>query len=126
MTTVIEKPKSKAQVAREEMEAAQNRLRKLFETDQTVYTRLLSVSRSGMHRVISLHVARDNRIENITWYVAKATGRKMKEVHGSRGIGVDGCGMDMGFHIVYGLSCRLYCSDKYEHEAAYRLKHEWM
>ena len=126
METTIEKPKSKAQVEREQMESAREHLRELFKTDQTVYTRLLSVSRSGMHRVISLHVARDNRINDITWYVAKATGRKMKEVHGSRGIGIDGCGMDMGFSLVYGLSCRLYCDGDYDHDAAYRLQHQWL
>jgi len=125
MTMTDTKTKSKAQVERDEAEAAKNELRELFSTDRTVYTRLLSVSRSGMHRVIALYVARDNQIINITMSVAKVIGSKVKKVHGYVGIPVNGCGMDMGYDLVHRLSYYLYESGS-DKKAGYRLTHRWM
>lgn len=43
-----------------------------------------------------------------------------------QGLVVNGCGMDMGFHLVNNLSMHLFCPEKYTHEGAYALKHEWI
>lgn len=89
-----------------------------------VYTILRRVSSSGMSRSISLCVADDKgQILNITYLVAKALGEKLVEVNGSNAIRVNGCGMDMGFHLVYTLSSVLYAG---EDRAGYKLKHYWL
>lgn len=89
-----------------------------------VYTKLNNVSKSGMTRSISLYVSTEaGRIDDITWYVCQAFGKKRDRYDG---IKVEGCGMDMGFHIVYNLSCKLYCPQEYNHDAAYKLQHAWL
>ena len=74
---------------------------------RTVYTKLTHVSRSGMSRSIECYLAqgRDN-LTDITWQVARATNSRLDNNHG--GIVMGGCGMDMGFALVYGLGRTLY------------------
>ena len=74
---------------------------------RTVYTKLTHVSRSGMSRSIEVYLAegRDN-LTDITWQVARATNSRVDNNHG--GIVMQGCGMDMGFALVYGLGRTLY------------------
>ena len=91
--------------------------------DYTVYTALKHVSSSGMMRHISCYIARDNKIVDITWHVARVLDLKRAD---NGGVKVGGCGMDMGFHIVYELSCVLFCPSKYEHDSAYKLKQQWI
>lgn len=86
-------------------------LRKLLQPGDTVYTILNHVSRSGMSRRISLCVGHGKEIQNITWDAARAMGDSTKQ--GGKyvqdaGMVVPGCGMDMGFHIVYSLSRTLF------------------
>lgn len=87
-------------------------LRKLLSPGDKVYTILRHVSRSGMQRRISLIFAHaQGEIEDITWEAARALGDPVKQ--GSRyvqdgGMVVNGCGMDMGFHVVYQLSGVLF------------------
>ena len=89
-----------------------------------VYTILRRVSSSGMSRSISLCVADDKgQILNITYLAAKALGEKLVEVNGSNAIRVNGCGMDMGFHLVYSLSSVLFAG---EERAGYKIKHYWL
>ena len=82
-------------------------LRDKLTPGRTVYTKLTHVSRSGMSRSIEVYLAegRDNLTE-ITWLVARATNSRMDNTHG--GIVMGGCGMDMGFALVYGLGRTLY------------------
>ena len=74
---------------------------------RTVYTKITHVSRSGMSRSIERYLAegRDN-LANITWQVARAANSRLDNNHG--GIIMGGCGMDMGFALVYGLGRTLY------------------
>lgn len=81
-------------------------LRKLLKPGDTVYTRLEHVSRSGMMRVIDAFVIRDNEPRRITWSVCQATGTTYNEKH--EGARMDGCGMDMGFALVYSLGRALW------------------
>lgn len=113
----------------------------------TIYTKVLSVSRSGMSRKIMVLIAgTDGEIRNISWNVAKACGMRPTKDHD--GITIGGCGMDMGFAIVYDLSYTLFpdgfeCSGpgcpSNEHvngdrnyaphrhvTAGYALRHEWL
>lgn len=74
----------------------------------TVYTLIRSVSSSGMSRTMSVKIVRDNRIDDITFYVAHALDYPLVEVNGSRAIRVGGAGMDMSFHVVYSLGRVLF------------------
>ena len=76
-------------------------LRKQLKPGATLKTILMKVSASGMTRRIKVMDPKGN---NITWLVSKATGRDMND----DGLKVSGCGMDMGFHLVYTLSHTLY------------------
>lgn len=80
-------------------------LRDMFRPGDTVTTVLRHVSPSGMTRAISV-VSPD--LQDISWMVARAMGEKLDQRYD--GIKVGGCGMDMGFHLVYGLSRTLYPS----------------
>ena len=90
-----------------------------------VYTLNRHTSASGMSRDLSLFVAREGEVMNITYYAAHALGRKLVERNGSRAIRVSGCGMDMGFHTVYTLASVLF-RGAVEGDAGYSLKHEWL
>lgn len=85
-------------------QAIQN-LRNLLKPGDTVYTVLRHVSSSGMSRDIDLYIFRDNRPRYLTQWAATALDWPMSK---NSGIRVGGCGMDMGFHLVYSLSSVLY------------------
>lgn len=77
-------------------------LREMFPPNSTVTVLLRHVSQSGMMRAISvLHNERD-----VSWLVSRATGFKFNTRWD--GLTVTGCGMDMGFHLIYSLSRALY------------------
>ena len=82
-----------------------------------VYTSLDHVSQSGMTRRISVFVSKVNKeynngnpyIQRITWHVSKLLGYSLK----NDALVVGGCGMDMGYSVVYNLSSRLF-KDNFE------------
>jgi hypothetical protein len=88
-----------------------------------VYTIMRHVSSSGMSRNISLVIANGEEIIDITYYAAHALGDKLIESKGHRAIRVNGCGMDMGFHLVYNLSSVLFTG---QDRAGYVLKQGWL
>ena len=71
----------------------------------TVHTILEHVGRSGMSRRIGVRVFVDNEPRYLDGLVAVALGYPVPR---DGGIRVDGCGMDMGFALVYELSHALY------------------
>lgn len=89
-----------------ERDEAIDRLRELLKPGDEVRTILRHVARSGMSRAIDCYVIRDSDTLRITWDVALATGYR----YSNRWDAVDmgGCGMDMGFALVYALSRALY------------------
>lgn len=93
----------------------------LKKADYKVWAKINHVSRSGMLRHIDLLVILDNRPQRISASVAQLLGYSQAK-DGS--IKVNGCGMNMAFHLVYSLSCKLYCEEKYTQEGAYKLKYE--
>jgi len=118
-TTTLSKAKQKqldADYAREQL------LTHYLKEGSTVYTILRKVSSSGMSRDISLLVANDGEISDISYYAAHATGSRLIDGY-SRAIRVQGAGMDMGFHLVYTLSSVLF---KGEERAGYVLNHRWL
>ena len=108
--------------------ASERLLKDYFNDTRTVYTILRSVSSSGMTRHISLVVAGVNDegkpdLYDITYLAAQALGDKLQERNGHRTIKVNGCGMDMGFHLVYNLSSVLFHGQE---RAGYKLSQRWM
>jgi hypothetical protein len=91
----------------------------------TIYTVLRSVSSSGMSRTISLKVAKDGKILDLTYYASILLDWPLVEVNGSRALRVGGCGMDMGFHTVYSLSRVLFREEGNTKDAGYTLNHAW-
>ena len=91
--------------SKSERETALERLRERLKPGDTVYTILRHVSRSGMLREISAVVIRGGHILNLSHTAAPACGLRI----GKRGgLVVGGCGMDMGFHLVYSLSSAIF------------------
>lgn len=100
---------TKAQQA--ERDDAITRLREILSPGDTVSTILDHVSRSGMTRHIRVlvpYVQKDGTVDYLhpNWLVATAIGARLAK----RGDGVvmGGCGMDMGFQLVYTLSRILF------------------
>lgn len=84
-------------------------LRETLKPGTTVYTLLRNVSRSGMSRDMDVYVMEGNEPRRITWSVAKAADLTYNTK--SEAIRMGGCGMDMGFALVYNLSRALYGRD---------------
>lgn len=80
-------------------------LKGIIKPGDTIYTSLRHVSRSGMYRVISLYVMLDNHPMCIDWKVAQLLEGYDERWNGCK---AGGCGIDMGFHLVYNLSYALY------------------
>lgn len=93
--------------AQQEVEQkARERLREVCKPGDTLHTILRHVSRSGMSRSISVVISGEDEPWDVSYLVARALGRKIDQTNG--GVKVSGCGMDMGFALVYELSYALY------------------
>jgi hypothetical protein len=91
---------------KDEIKHAQDRLMELLpKANYKVSTVLRHVSRSGMMRHISLFVAVEGEVIDITYYAAVLLGDNRAD---DGGIKITGCGMDMGFSLVYNLSRTLW------------------
>lgn len=100
--------------AKAERDEAIAKLREWIKPGDTVYTVLDSVSRSGMSRVIRVVLleCEDGRAvdRHPNYAVGKALGLKHAKRNGREqdGLVMNGCGMDMGFELVYQLGRVLY------------------
>ena len=91
--------------SKEEIATATAQLRKILKPGDTVHCVLRHVSRSGRFRRIDFYKLGKGGERFLSGYIAKVLGLKL---HDDGGLGVSGCGMDMGFHVVYGLSSTLW------------------
>lgn len=115
------------------------RLRAMIRPGSTVNCILRHVSKSGMSRDISLVIAgrwegqKEYQVINISHMAAVAMGRK----HNDEGaITIGGCGMDMGFELVYSLGRALWPkgtpkahgtrNGEPDTDGGYALKHRWL
>jgi hypothetical protein len=116
---------SKRAQAQQEKEEARAYLLSIMEKQATptLYTNLKHVSSSGMSRDMKVLAVVEGQIVDVTWYVGKLDISTVKERNGQRVLRVGGCGMDMGFHVVYSVSAVLY---GYEERGAYTIRHEWI
>lgn len=119
-----------AKHTKEEKEDAANRLREWVKPGDKVYCILRKRANSGMSRWIGFVVFKDNRAVHLNYLMAKLLDRRMND--DGDGLFVSGCGMDMGFSVVYNLAATLYPtkSDKPESHrdstGGYSLTHEWL
>jgi hypothetical protein len=102
---------------RTERDESIERLIEEMPVGSTVYTVLRHVSRSGMQRAISVHVIEGGKVYDWSYRASKVLGWSLHR--SEQGLKVDGCGMDMGFHLVYSLSQVL-------HGDGYALNHRWI
>ena len=105
----------------EKTEALKN-LKSWIKEGDKIYYIVRQVSTSGMYRHIGFYkFDTDEKGEIIKYHLsynmAKALDYPFK--HKSCSVGVSGCGMDMGFHLVYTLSSVLY-------DDGYAIKHSWL
>lgn len=108
-------------------------LREHFKPGQTVYTVLRHVSASGMSRDISVLTVEGNETRQWDYHVSRVLGYSRGKREGLR---VGGCGMDVGFAIVYELGAALWPHGTPEPHSTrngepdtaggYALKHRWM
>lgn len=115
-------------------EQCKEQLRKILKPGQTVYCVLRKVSSSGMRRLISLLIVEGGEITCIDYWASKAMGRPCKG--NGDGITVNGCGMDMGFELVYSLGRSLWPdgtpaphstrNGEPDSSGSYALKHSWL
>lgn len=90
---------------------AREALLKFLKPGDTVYTTLNHVSRSGMQREIGLYCIVQSDDGPYMQYLSGYAGMLLGLRRGKRdGLVVNGCGMDMGFHVVYELSGALFRS----------------
>ncbi len=90
------------------------RMRELVKPGDTLYTICDHVSKSGMSRairvVLPVTVERDGKQEidhlHPNYLIAQILGLKQRE--GKDAMTVGGCGMDMGFHLIYSLGRALW------------------
>lgn len=118
--------KEEKKLAIEELRNAIKCASKESDSKPVVYTNLVSVSRSGMYRNIAVYIVdMKNKPAGLLWnisgLVAKAQGGKAKEVNGHWCLGVSGCGMDMGYHIVSNIAYILTNWKSY-----HGISHRWM
>lgn len=87
-------------------EEAIEKLREWIKPNDILYTQLQHVSKSGMTRHIAVRKIENDYPYDYTGLVAKALGWKYSDKY--HGIKVEGCGMDMGFHLIYSLGYVLW------------------
>ena len=82
------------------------RLSQLLKPGDTVWTAVKHVSRSGMQRTIACYLFVDNEPRWISRTVQRATDNGWDDKRD--GVKIGGCGMDMGFELIYQLSSTIW------------------
>lgn len=120
-------------------DAAAQQLRAILKPGDTVWCILRHVSSSGMSRRISFVKFVKSRItKKIEPYyldhkISDLLDLKLSDVDG---LVVGGCGMDMGFHVVYNIGAKIWPdgtpkphgsrNGKPDSDGGYALKHRWL
>jgi hypothetical protein len=107
--------KAERQQAESQREDALLRLRAILKPGDTVYCVLRNRSASGMTRRISVFALdkQDAKTRTAGWFIHDISFDASKVLrerinHDDGGLIISGCGMDMGFHVVYELGRRLF------------------
>ncbi len=86
--------------SKDDVERARERLARMLKPGDTVHTITEHVSRSGMLRRIRPLVLREGDALNLGFSAAAVIGESVTD----QAVHMSGCGMDMGFELVYRLS----------------------
>ena len=115
-----------------EVQESRAYLLKMLKPGATVLTVLRNVSRSGMSRRIDLYTINKGEM----MYLSHAAAVVMGDPRPTDGIKVGGCGMDMGYHLVYNLGATLWPkgtpkphgmrNGEPDSDGGYALKHSWL
>jgi hypothetical protein len=128
--TLADGKRKLAQSSREE-------LLKILKPGDTVLCVLRHVSRSGMYRVIDFYKSdpKGGDPRYLSGHMLNL-GIGERARGGKDGVGVGGCGMDMGFHCVYELGHKLWPkgtakphgrrNGEPDSDGGYALKHRWL
>jgi hypothetical protein len=117
-----------------EKNEALKQLRKIIKPNDVINCFLRHVASSGMSRRISFFVIKNNKLIGLDWYIEKVLGYKRS--YNNLGLVVGGCGMDMGFAVVYALGLSLWPkgtkkphgirNGEPDSHGGYALKHSWV
>ena len=117
-----------------ERQEALEKLKSWIKKGDTLHTTVKHVSRSGMMRHISVrHLkATDNperpvNVLNYDYHIARVL--DLPEAPNYQGVKIGGCGMDMGFHLIYSLSRSLFKDEpkgEGDRDHGYWIKQEWL
>jgi len=103
---------------------AESELKELIEkADRKIYQIVTKVSNSGMHRWIKNMIVIENEIMSIDWHICRVLPRVS---YSEYGVGISGCGMDMGFKLVYSLVLMLFPNEPKNPNGGYAIKHVWI
>lgn len=113
----------KVKATKEEIENWKNELKDMISHMERpeLYTILKHVSRSGMMRSIQVIAIVNNQPLYLGYRIAGILDMPYDEKN--EGVKIGGCGMDMGFALVYDLSSVLY---KDEERGAYKINQRWL
>lgn len=132
-----------SRVSKKDRQKAIDRLKDLLKPGDTVHTLVRHVSQSGMMRIIDVYkFACDDKGRVTRYWLSYSVAKVLEWPFNKKraGIRVDGCGMDMGFHLVYTLGRVLFQKDldegkittaqtrngEPETDAGYLLRQEWI
>lgn len=91
---------------KEDRKLAEDELRTMIDkSGRKIYQSIGHVSKSGMYRTIKNMISYEGELVNIDWRIARVLDGVDDKPDG---LGVGGCGMDMGFSIVYNLGSVLW------------------
>ena len=79
-------------------------LRGMLKPGDTIQIIIRRVSASGMSRLMSFHTIHNGEVVSLTYRIATACDYSMKDGY----LKANGCGMDMGFSVVYNLGLTLF------------------
>ena len=97
-------------------ERAEEFLKDWFPKGSTAHTTVVHAAKSGMSRHIKVFAISGERIQNISYHVSKLLDKRYTD---KEAVFVGGGGMDMGFHLIYTLSSKLY-------KDGYAIKQSWV
>ena len=89
-----------------ERKEAYDNLREVLSPGDTLHTVLRHVSKSGMTRWIDVYKIENGEMRYLSYWASKLLDYPMSDKR--EGVKVTGCGMDMGFHLVYNVSRALF------------------
>lgn len=100
-------------LTRQQVIEAEEELRPILESHETIYAVVKHVSRSGMSRVIDFYVIEANGLRRISHLVAAVynqtwqTKKSRGWTYSRGGVNVHGCGMDVGWYAIHSCRCHL-------------------